>query len=141
MIELLHELAESPGAPGTITFIGGDVHTAYIAEVDLGARQQSRVFQIVCSPFRNPLQTRERRVIRFLGSRPAIWVTVALARAVGVRRPDVSWRLVSPVTFENSVALMDLDERRAKISIRRSAPETRGSWPLEVLHEHDLTPS
>ncbi len=35
MIELLHELAEGPDAPGTISFIGGDVHTAYVAEVDL----------------------------------------------------------------------------------------------------------
>ena len=56
MLELLHELAEGPDAPGTITFIGGDVHTAYIAEVELGERQQSRVFQVVCSPFRNPLR-------------------------------------------------------------------------------------
>ena len=45
-----------PDAPGTITFIGGDVHTAYIAEVTLGDAQQSRVFQVVCSPFRNPLR-------------------------------------------------------------------------------------
>jgi hypothetical protein len=141
MIELLHELAEGPTAPATITFIGGDVHTAYIAEVHLGAHQQSRVFQIVCSPFRNPLQPRERRVIRLLGTRPAAWMAGVLARAVGVRRPDVTWSLTSPVTFENSVALMDLDERRARITIRRSAPETRDGWPLEPLHEHNLTPS
>ena len=37
MIELLHELAEAPDAPATISFIGGDVHTAYVAEVALGA--------------------------------------------------------------------------------------------------------
>ena len=36
MVELLHELAEGPDAPGTISFIGGDVHTAYVAEVELG---------------------------------------------------------------------------------------------------------
>ena len=64
MLELLHELAEGPDATATITFIGGDVHTAYIAEVALGDRQQSRIFQIVCSPFRNPLEPRERRTKR-----------------------------------------------------------------------------
>jgi hypothetical protein len=141
MVELLHELAEGPDAPSTISFIGGDVHTAYVAEVDLGARQQSRVFQIVCSPFRNPLQLRERRVIKVLGTRPAVILCRALARAAGVRRADVSWRLVSPVTFENSVAILDLDERRATITIRRSAPETPDGWPLEILHKRDLTPS
>jgi hypothetical protein len=56
-----------------------------------------------------------------------------------VRRPDVSWRLVSPVTFDNSVAVLDLDERRAHLTIRRSAPETADGWPLEVLHRRDLT--
>ena len=34
MVELLADLARRPGAPSTITLIGGDVHTASIAEVD-----------------------------------------------------------------------------------------------------------
>jgi hypothetical protein len=140
MVELLHELAEGPDAPGTISFIGGDVHTAYISELDLGARQKSRVFQIVCSPFRNPLHPRERRVIKAFGSRPAEIVCRALARAASVEQPDVTWRLVTPVTFDNSIATLQLDERRATITIRRSAPEADDGWPLELLHERDLTP-
>jgi hypothetical protein len=140
MIELLHELAEGPDAPGTISFIGGDVHTAYVAEVAVGPRQESRVFQIVCSPFRNPLHPRERRVIRLLSTRAAGVICRALARSAGVRRPDVSWQLVSPVTFDNSVAVLDLSERRATLTIRRSAPEDQHGWPLEVLHRRDLTP-
>jgi hypothetical protein len=143
MVELLHELAESPEAPGSISFIGGDVHTAYIAEVDLGVgeRQRSRVFQIVCSPFRNPLAARERRVIRIFSTRAAGVACRALARAAGVKRPDVSWRLITPLTFDNSVAVLTLDERRAQVTIRRSAPEGDEGWPLEPLHERDLTPS
>jgi hypothetical protein len=58
-----------------------------------------------------------------------------------VRRPDASWRLVTPVTFDNSVAVLDLDERRARLTIRRSAPETDDGWPLEVIHRRDLTPT
>ncbi len=140
MTELLHELAEGPDAPGTISFIGGDVHTAYIAEIALGERQVSRVFQIVCSPFRNPLQARERRVIKVLATRAAGVVSRALARSAGVRRLDVRWKLVTPVTFDNSVAVLELDERRARVTIRRSAPENAAGWPLETLHERDLTP-
>ena len=140
MLELLHELAESPDGPGTITFIGGDVHTAYIAEISLGDRQQSRVFQIVCSPFRNPLQARERRTIRLLQTRPVTALCRALARSAGIVAPDASWRIVTPVTYDNSIATLQLDERRARVTIRRSAPETETGWPLEPLHERDLTP-
>jgi hypothetical protein len=140
MLELLHELAEGADAPGTITFIGGDVHTAYIAEVTLGERQQSRVFQVVCSPFRNPLRPRERRTIRLLQRRAARAACRALARSAGIAPPDASWRIVTPVTFDNSIAALELDERRARVTIRRSAPETGAGWPLEPLHERDLTP-
>jgi PhoD-like phosphatase len=140
MVELLEELAGGPDAPGTISFLGGDVHTAYIAEVDVGERQVSRVFQIVCSPFRNPLTPSERRVIKIFSTRAAGILCRGLARAAGVRRPGVSWRLVTPLTFDNSVAVLDLDERRARVTIRRSAPEDADGWPLETLHERDLTP-
>ena len=139
MIALLHELAEGPDAPGSISLIGGDVHTAYVAEVSLGPRQQSRVFQIVCSPFRNPLRPRELRVVKLFSTRAAGVVSRALARSARVPRPDVTWRLVSPVTFDNSVAVLELDERRAHLTIRRSAPEADDGWPLEVLYERDLT--
>jgi hypothetical protein len=140
MVELLAELARGPDAPGTISFIGGDVHTAYVAEVALGDGQSSRVFQIVCSPFRNPLRPREQRVVKLFSTRVAGVVCRALARSAGVRRPDVSWRLISPVTFDNSVAALEMDERRAHLTIRRSAPEGDDGWPLELLYERDLTP-
>ena len=141
MIELLHELAEGPDAPGTISFIGGDVHTAYVAEIDLGPRQVSRVLQIVCSPFRNPLKPHERRVIKLMGTRFAGVAARALARSAGVKAPDVSWQLTSPLTFDNSIAVLQLDERSAHLTIRRSASETADGWPLESLLERDLTPS
>jgi hypothetical protein len=140
MVELLHELAEAPDAPATISFIGGDVHTVYVAEIALGPQQRSNVFQIVCSPFRNPLTPRERRVIKLLSTRASGVAGRALARAAGVRRTDVTWQLVSPVTFDNSVAVLELDERRAQLTLRRSAAETPAGWPLELLYERDLTP-
>ena len=55
-------------------------------------------------------------MIRLFSTRAAGVVCRALARAAGVRRPDVSWRLVTPITFDNSVAALDLDERRAHAS-------------------------
>jgi hypothetical protein len=44
------------------------------------------------------------------------------------------------VTFHNSVAVLALEERRAQLTIRRSAPETPDGWPLELLYQRDLTP-
>ena len=44
-------------------------------------------------------------------------------------------------TFDNSVAVLELDERRAQLTIRRSAPEADDGWPLEVLYERDLNPN
>ena len=44
--------------PQTITFLSGDVHNSYVAEVDrpeLRPGAQSRIVQAVCSPIRNPL--------------------------------------------------------------------------------------
>ena len=79
-------------------------------------------------------------MIRLLGSRPVIIVARGLARAARVKRTAASWRLVTPVTFDNSVAVLDLDERNARVTIRRSAPEGDDGWPLELLHELDLTP-
>jgi hypothetical protein len=138
MVELLHELAEGPDSPGTISIIGGDVHTAYIAEVSLGAAQRSQVFQIVCSPFRNPLHPHERRVVRLLRTRPATVVCRWLARSAGVKPSAVDWRLVTPVTFDNSVAVLELDERNAVVTIRRSAPEASDGPPLETIHQREL---
>ena len=80
-------------------------------------------------------------MIRLLSTRAAGVACRALARTAGVRRPDATWRLVSPVTFDNSVAVLDLDERRARLTIRRSAAETDDGWPLEVIHQRDLTPA
>ena len=58
LVGLLDELARGDDAPGTILLLGGDVHTAYVAEVELAGAARQRVCQIVCSPFRNPLGRR-----------------------------------------------------------------------------------
>ena len=67
---LLREVGSSKRhtPPASIVVLAGDVHHAYLAEVGFprGSGVQSRVYQAVCSPFRNPLDERERRVIRTL---------------------------------------------------------------------------
>ena len=52
--------------PATIIAIGGDVHHAYLAEVEFPpeAGVRSAVYQAVCSPFRNALDRHERAIVR-----------------------------------------------------------------------------
>lgn len=124
--------------PAGILLLGGDVHTAYVAEVDCGPAVRSRVWQLVCSPFRKPLAPRERRLIRALFTRPARALTSAMARAAGAPRPTVSWRVRSGPTFDNSVGVVEVQGRAARVTIRRAGA---GGDPTELsgLHQQDLT--
>ena len=111
----------------TITILSGDVHTTYIAEIDLGSEAgPSRVHQVVCSPFRNPLKPRERRVVRATGSRIAAAVFATLARACRVPAPTAKWRIRSSRSFDNSIGELWLDERSANITLFRSAQDADG---------------
>jgi hypothetical protein len=97
-----------------------------------GAGVTSSVTQAVCSPIRNPLDSRERRVLRAAVSRPAAAASRALARAAGVPREHVSWRFVDEPTFDNQVAFLHLDDRGARVSIEKTVP---GDWQAPRLHE------
>ncbi len=100
--ERLAELQRSVGAgergeaPASIVTLSGDVHHAYLFEVGFprGSDVRSAVYQAVCSPYRNPLDGRERNVIRALMSPAAQVLMRGLARAAGVRDPSVRWRQV-----------------------------------------------
>jgi PhoD-like phosphatase len=122
--------------PASIVLVSGDVHMTYVASVDLGKDSgPSRVLQIVCSPFRNPLSSHERRVVRFTGSRAVAAVFSRLARLCGVTSAGASWELTTERTFDNSIGELELDGRRMKVTLFNvpSSPEKR----LNVTHrEH-----
>ena len=119
LVDLVREisLGSHGDAPATILLLGGDVHAAYVAEVDLCVPHASHVYQIVCSPFRNPLTSAQRRAIRLGGSRAAAAPLARIARAAGVTDVPVSWRFVAGPTFENSIGTLELDERAATLTI------------------------
>ena len=143
IVDLLGERAAATDAatpaPATIMLLGGDVHTAYIAEVSLGGAQVSRVYQLVCSPFRKPMSPRERRIVRLLFTRAMGLLTRALATLARVRAPTVRWHLVAGPTFFNSIGMIDVDERAARVTIRQSGTQGDESPHLEPLHIYDLT--
>ncbi len=130
--------ADAP-APATIVLLGGDVHNAYVSEVELApSRTASRVYQLVCSPFRNPLSQKERRIVRITGSRAAGAVFSKLARLAGVPTPSARWHFVRDRTFDNSIGELVLDGRSARVTVRRSPNEGEDIEQLVVLHHTDL---
>ncbi len=128
-------------APASITILSGDVHHAYLAKALFrrGAGVQSRVYQAVCSPFRNPLDANERRVILAAWSRPIRLFGWVLARAVGLRHPDMTWKLEHPRPwFDNQVATLDVNGREALLRIERTVPGESETPALEEVFERSL---
>jgi PhoD-like phosphatase len=127
LTDLFRSIGEGLGGhpPVSITILSGDVHVTYIAEVDVGrSSRPSRIRQVVCSPFRNPLKVRERRIVRSTGSRAAARIFSRLARLAGVEPVGVSWKLTTPRTFENSIGQLELNGSEAAVTLFRT-----GSYP------------
>jgi hypothetical protein len=138
LVDLLRDISTGLGGepPATITILSGDVHTTYAAEVDLGPNAgPSRVYQVVCSPFRNPLAPFARRVVKATGSRFAARVFSALARASGVPPSPATWSYLAQRTYDNSIGELNLDEEAATVTLYRAVPP--GS--LELLYTHELS--
>jgi hypothetical protein len=113
--------------PASIVTLGGDIHHAYLAKVDFPAEDNvvSPVWQAVCSPFRNALSWRERRVARAGDSKLARWITNGLARSAGVDLPKVEWRLEQEPTFDNQFATLDIEGDHVDLRIEKTVP---GDW-------------
>ena len=131
--------AEDSPPPATIVLLGGDVHNAYLSEIQLESTESTcGVFQVVCSPFRNPLSPKEQRIVRVTGSRALGAVFSRLARLAGVPRPSADWRFVRERTFENSIGELVLDRRSARVTVRRSPREGEDRERLVTLHSTEL---
>jgi hypothetical protein len=127
--------------PASIVLLAGDVHHAYLAEVgfrrDAGVR--SAVYQAVCSPFRNALDAHEQQTIRFALTRASVAIGRALARAAGARQPDLHWRFVEGPFFDNQVATIELEERRASMKLEKTVADPQSDErSLETVFARQL---
>ena len=142
LTELLRQVAagERGRAPASVVVLSGDVHHAYLCEVAFrDGPVESNVFQAVCSPYRNPLEAKERRVIRLGWSRPGKSVSRALARSAGVRDPDVRWRLANGGPwFDNQFATLHIDGRQIVMRLEKAVPRDTASARLETVLERPL---
>jgi hypothetical protein len=124
--------------PASIVTIGGDVHHAYLAEVAFRREQgvKSPVWQLVCSPYRNPLNRRERRAAKLANTRGVGLIAKLLARGARVPDSGVRWRLVEDPTFDNQIGTLIFEGRHARVRLEKATP---GDPPtLETSLEHSL---
>jgi hypothetical protein len=121
--------------------LSGDVHHAYLFEVafrpEAGVR--SAVWQAVCSPYRNPLDARERSVIRLGMSRPFAVAARALAHRAGVPDPEIRWRLTGGGPwFDNQVASLLIDGREMRMRLDKAVPVDSREARLERVLDRRL---
>jgi hypothetical protein len=128
-------------APGSVVLLSGDVHHAYLAraefasDADRNGDGRSPVYQAVCSPLRNPLDGHERHAIRIGMSRAGERIGERLARAAGVAPEPVTWRIDEGPWFDNQVATLELDGRRAWLALDKAVDPGDGIPRLErVMH-------
>jgi len=137
--DLLGEVAAGKRgkAPASIVVLSGDVHHAYLCEAaypkaaEPEPANRSPIYQAVCSPYRNPLDEKERRVVRAAFRRPAIAIARLLARAIGVPDPGIRWRLLDGPYFDNQVATLELGGRAATMHLDKTVPGEDGKEALE----------
>jgi hypothetical protein len=149
--ERLTKLLEEVGSgkrgepPASIVVLSGDVHHAYLADVafprDAGVR--SAVYQATTSPFRNPLDSRERGVIRFGLSRAGTVIGRAIAKSAGAPDPDIRWRFSEGPYFDNQAATLIVEGRDSKLRLEKTvadeAHSDRSRPRLETVFERALT--
>jgi PhoD-like phosphatase len=128
--------AEETQPPATILLLGGDVHFSSVSEIDLGSGS-SHVYQLVCSPFRNPLSTTERCTLQATGSRVAAKAFAVLGKLARVEPPSARWAPIRKPTFENALGELVLEGRAACATMRRSPRE--GEDPELLVADQPLT--
>jgi hypothetical protein len=127
--------------PASIVALSGDVHHAYLFEVGYppGTDMKSNVWQAVCSPYRNPLEKKERQQIRIGMSRGFELFARSLARLAGVSDPGIGWRMVGDGPwFDNQVATLVIDGREIEMRLDKAVPTDQDHARLERVLERRL---
>jgi hypothetical protein len=126
--------------PASIVFLSGDVHHGYLAEAAFRARGvESAVYQAVCSPFRNSLPGQKSRLQSAGWTKPGELAGRLLARLAGIGKEELDWRLThDELWFENQVATLKLEGRRAALTFEKAVLGTSGEPGLQKMYERDL---
>jgi len=121
-------------APASVVFLSGDVHHSYVAEVDLGVDGAARLLQAVCSPIRNPLP-RWARLANVAAAHALAWpIGLLVSRTARVPKPPFRWSITDGPWFDNAIATIDVDGRRADLRWQTADVDHWGETSLRELH-------
>jgi hypothetical protein len=95
-------------APATVTFLSGDVHHSYVAEVEGHHEGRSRILQLVCSPIRNPLPRAIRAATAILAHRVTRPLGSAVARSARAPEPPWPWNTIEGPWYDNNLAVAEV---------------------------------
>jgi hypothetical protein len=132
---------EKGDPPSSIVLLSGDVHHGYLAEATFrGDDVQSPVYQAVCSPLRNSLPGEKSRLQSVGWTKLGELAGRFLSRLAGIGQEEISWHLTHDEPwFENHVATLQLDGRRAKITFEKAVLDDSGEPGLQETFERRLT--
>jgi hypothetical protein len=99
--------------------LSGDVHHSYAARLHLPPGW-APVWQLVCSPFRNPLPRQLRIASALVFTRPARAIARQLAWSAGARRPRPRWGIARGPWFDNMITTLDIDGRAVRATWERA---------------------
>ena len=127
--------------PASVVMLSGDVHHAYLAQVDFPPKAGARspVYQAVCSPVRNPLPPMRQRIFRASKSSAARRFGRWLARRAKVPPPVIGWTVERGPWFYNQIAELRLDGRTARLQLERAERCPDGSPALAPVMDESLT--
>ncbi|HKJ12742.1 MAG TPA: alkaline phosphatase D family protein [Ornithinimicrobium sp.] len=94
--------------PATVTFLSGDVHHSYVAEVEGHREGRSRILQLVCSPIRNPLPRAIRAATALLAHRVARSLGAFVARTANAPEPPWQWNTIEGPWYDNNLAIAEV---------------------------------
>ena len=105
-------------APDTVTFLSGDVHNSYLAELADPHRHgaTSRVVQAVCSPMRNPMPRGVRAVMSLFAKSLVRPMRFVASRSRRVPDPAYPWTVTDGPWFDNNLALVTVGEDALRLS-------------------------
>ena len=135
------QVGSAAGAPASIVTLSGDVHHAYLAEVGVPGRERGALGRLpgdvlaVPQPARRPGAALDPGRVDERVARSAR----VLARTAGVGPPPIRWRFAHDEPwFDNQVCFIELDGRRSRLWLQKTAPGEDDGFSLETVFEQRL---
>jgi hypothetical protein len=122
--------------PTSVGFLSGDVHYSYLARASLpaaAADSATNVYQVVCSPIRNPLSGPVRVLNACASFGGAGLVGRALAKIAHVPRSPFDWTISSGPYFRNVLSVLEIDGERIDVRWMAPSASTNDPPPLQEI--------